>query len=42
MVFVECVKIVTALCSFITAYIIFSDKRISSHPGSLIGIICLF
>ena len=41
MVFIESLKVVCAFCSFFAGYTVLSDKRLQSHPGYLVGIICL-
>jgi len=42
MVFIETLKVVTAMCSFFVAYMILSQKKIQHHPGYLVALISLF
>jgi len=42
MVFFESVKVICALCSFFVAYMIWTEKKLQTHPMNIMGYICLF
>ena len=42
MIFIESVKVVCALCSFFVAYMIFTEKKLQTHPLNIMGWITLF
>ena len=39
---IEVMRLVCCCFSYISGYVIMSDKRLQNHPGKLIALICLF
>jgi hypothetical protein len=42
MVFVEVIKVICALSSFFVAYMVFTEKKLQTHPMNIMGYISLF